>query len=185
MCGRFVLQNSGQIPLRFAATADTAVQAALADRYNIAPTEAVPIVTEGAPGERRVELAAWGLTPRWRGAKPVLAFNARAETLTERPMFRGAGGALALRRPRLGLVRVDRRAGAEGEAALVHHRPATATTCSAWPGCSTAGSTRMAPRAPPAPSSPPPRRPTTCGRCTTGCRSSCRAPPRRAGSTPA
>ena len=89
MCGRFVLQNSGQIPLRFAATADTAVQAALADRYNIAPTEAVPIVTEGAPGERQVELAAWGLTPRWRGAKPVVAFNARAETLTERPMFRG------------------------------------------------------------------------------------------------
>ena len=89
MCGRFVLKNSGQIPLRFAATADPAVQAALADRYNIAPTEAVPIVTEGAPGERRVELAAWGLTPRWRGAKPVVAFNARAETLTERPMFRG------------------------------------------------------------------------------------------------
>ncbi len=89
MCGRFVLKNSGQIPLRFVATADTAIQAALADRYNIAPTEAVPIVTEGEPGERRVELAAWGLTPRWRGAKPVVAFNARAETLTERPMFRG------------------------------------------------------------------------------------------------
>jgi putative SOS response-associated peptidase YedK len=89
MCGRFVLKNSGQIPLRFAATADTAVQAALADRYNIAPTEAVPIVTAGAPGARHVELAAWGLTPRWRGAKPVVAFNARAETLTERPMFRG------------------------------------------------------------------------------------------------
>ena len=88
MCGRFVLENSEQIPLRFAATADAAIRSALADRYNIAPTEAVPIVTEGEPGARHVELAAWGLTPRWRGAKPVVAFNARAETLTERPMFR-------------------------------------------------------------------------------------------------
>jgi putative SOS response-associated peptidase YedK len=89
MCGRFVRKNSGRIPLRFAATADTAVQAALADRDNIAPTEAVPIVTAGEPGARRVELADWGLTPRWRGAKAILAFNARAATLTERPMFRG------------------------------------------------------------------------------------------------
>ena len=122
MCGRFVLQNSGQIPLRFAATADTAVQAALADRYNIAPTEAVPIVTEGAPGARQVELAAWGLTPRWRGAKPMVAFNARAESLTERPMFRGLVARPA-GRPRLRLVRVDRRARAEDETAVVHHRP--------------------------------------------------------------
>jgi putative SOS response-associated peptidase YedK len=88
MCGRYVLQNTGQIPLRFGATMDGGVQAAIQDRYNIAPTEVVPVVVEGAPGERRVELASWGISPRWRGAKPVLAFNARAETLTERPMFR-------------------------------------------------------------------------------------------------
>jgi putative SOS response-associated peptidase YedK len=88
MCGRYVLRNTGQIPLRFGATMDAGVQAALQDRYNIAPTETVPVVVEAAAGERRVELAQWGMTPRWRGAKPVLAFNARAESLTERPMFR-------------------------------------------------------------------------------------------------
>lgn len=88
MCGRYVLRNTGQIPLRFGATIDDVVQQALGDRYNIAPTETVPIVVEEQPGERRVELASWGLTPRWRGAKPVLAFNARAESLTERTMFR-------------------------------------------------------------------------------------------------
>lgn len=87
MCGRYVLRNVGQISLRFGATTDEGVQEALEDRYNIAPTATVPIVVEVA-GERRVELASWGLTPRWRGAKPVLAFNARAESLTERPMFR-------------------------------------------------------------------------------------------------
>ncbi len=64
------------------------MQAALQDRYNIAPTETIPVVVEAAPGERRAELASWGITPRWRGSKPVLAFNARAESLTERPLFR-------------------------------------------------------------------------------------------------
>jgi putative SOS response-associated peptidase YedK len=88
MCGRYVLRNTGQIPLRFGATTDGAVQAALQDRYNIAPTETIPVVVEQPSGERRVALASWGITPRWRGAKPVLAFNARAESLTERPMFR-------------------------------------------------------------------------------------------------
>ena len=88
MCGRYVLQNSGQIPLRFGATIEAPVQAAVGDRYNIAPTETVPIVVEAVAGERQVALASWGLTPRWRGAKPVLAFNARGESLTERPMFR-------------------------------------------------------------------------------------------------
>lgn len=88
MCGRYVLKNAEQIPLRFAAAVDDATRAALADRYNIAPTETVPVVVEPALGERAVQLVSWGLTPRWRGAKPVLAFNARAESLTERPLFR-------------------------------------------------------------------------------------------------
>lgn len=88
MCGRYVLRNAEQIPLRFGATANDAVQVALQDRYNIAPTETIPVVVEAAPDERRVELASWGITPRWRGSKPVLAFNARAESLTERPLFR-------------------------------------------------------------------------------------------------
>ncbi|MFN8514771.1 MAG: SOS response-associated peptidase family protein [Chloroflexia bacterium] len=74
MCGRYVLQNTGQIPLRFGATMDSGVRAAMGDRYNIAPTEVVPVVVEEAAGERRVELASWGISPRWRGAKPVLAF---------------------------------------------------------------------------------------------------------------
>ncbi len=89
MCGRYVLRNAGQIPLRFGATPDEAARAALDDRYNIAPTTAVPVVLETASGERRVALPSWGLTPRWHGAKSVLAFNARAETLTARPLFRG------------------------------------------------------------------------------------------------
>ncbi len=88
MCGRYVLRNAGQIPLRFGAMTDDAVQAALTDRYNVAPTDAMPIVIEDASGERRIALASWGITPHRPTGRPFLAFNARAESLTERPTFR-------------------------------------------------------------------------------------------------
>ncbi|CAA9589157.1 MAG: Gifsy-2 prophage protein [uncultured Thermomicrobiales bacterium] len=89
MCGRFTLRNAEQLPLRFEATAAPEIQAALAPHYNIAPTLPIPIVVERQPGERQIELANWGLTPRRTTGKGFLAFNARAETLTERPLFRG------------------------------------------------------------------------------------------------
>jgi len=88
MCGRYVLKNAEQIPLRFDATADDAVRAALADRFNIAPTEPVPVIVEEASGARQVAIAAWGIAPHRPGGRPFLAFNARAESLTERPTFR-------------------------------------------------------------------------------------------------
>ena len=88
MCGRFTLRLAEQIPLRFGATADDAVRGALTARFNVAPTQSIPVVVEEQPGERRVESASWGLTPHRPGGKAILAFNARAETLIERPMFR-------------------------------------------------------------------------------------------------
>lgn len=59
-------------------------------RYNIAPTQPVPVVRlEGA--ERRFQLLRWGLIPSWSKAPPAsLLINARAETLAEKPSFRGA-----------------------------------------------------------------------------------------------
>ncbi len=90
MCGRYTLRQAEQLPLRFEASATPEVRAALTPRFNIAPTQAVPIVTEAHAGERAIEFADWGLTPhRPGGGKRFLAFNARAETLTERPLFRG------------------------------------------------------------------------------------------------
>ncbi len=88
MCGRYILKNAEQIPLRFGAAADEAVQAALADRFNIAPTEPVPVIVEAASGDRQVAIAAWGIAPHRPGGRPFLACNARAESLTERPTFR-------------------------------------------------------------------------------------------------
>lgn len=66
-----------------------------APSYNIAPTSQVAIVLDSAktePPTRRLEVARWGLVPSW--AKDVKigarAFNARAEELEDKPMFRNA-----------------------------------------------------------------------------------------------
>lgn len=70
MCGRYVLQDAGQIPLRFSATADDAVRAALADRFNIAPTEAWGYLA-CTDGDTRPSASAPGgntsTGPMWRG----------------------------------------------------------------------------------------------------------------------
>ena len=60
-------------------------------RYNIAPTQMIPVVLEQS-GERIVESLRWGLIPGWAkdesiGSKMI---NARAETLAEKPSFRDA-----------------------------------------------------------------------------------------------
>lgn len=59
-------------------------------RYNIAPSQPVPIVTR-EQGKRRFLLVRWGLIPSWAKELPQsLLINARAETIAEKPSFRGA-----------------------------------------------------------------------------------------------
>ena len=61
--------------------------------YNIAPTVDVPIVRRSRrAGGRVVDAARWGLVPSW-AADPAIGsrmFNARAETLVDKPAFRAA-----------------------------------------------------------------------------------------------
>src|SRR5947209_14358658 len=59
--------------------------------YNICPTDQVPVVIPATRG-RQLVLMCWGLVPNW-WSKPLkdmrmLTFNARAETLAEKPFFR-------------------------------------------------------------------------------------------------
>ncbi|GMR13345.1 MAG: SOS response-associated peptidase [Gemmatimonadota bacterium] len=60
-------------------------------RYNVAPTQAAPVVAAGERGTR-MGLLRWGLVPFW--AKDVgigsRMINARAETLLEKPAFKRA-----------------------------------------------------------------------------------------------
>ena len=65
-------------------------------RYNVPPGADVPIVVErlNEAGEltRRLETAHWGLVPTWAKDPKIgfKAFNARSETVLEKPMFRQA-----------------------------------------------------------------------------------------------
>lgn len=65
-------------------------------RYNVPPGSLVPIVVERLDDEgqliRRLETASWGLVPSWAKDPRIgfKAFNARAETVLEKPMFRQA-----------------------------------------------------------------------------------------------
>ena len=89
MCGRYAIATSRL------ARIENALGVALpapAPRYNVAPTQMLPIVR--ATAERRYELveARWGLIPIW-SKEPRTAyatFNARVETVAGKPAFRAA-----------------------------------------------------------------------------------------------
>lgn len=88
MCGRYLLiANPDAIRRLFG----YAGRPNFPPRYNIAPTQPVPIVRLEA-GQRRFALVRWGLIPAWvkdPKAMPLL-INARAETVLEKPAFRNA-----------------------------------------------------------------------------------------------
>ena len=60
-------------------------------RYNIAPSQAVPVVSSDKRGAR-LGLLRWGLVPAWADDPVIgsLMINARAETLLDKPSFRKA-----------------------------------------------------------------------------------------------
>ena len=61
-------------------------------RYNIAPTDQIPIVRiDPRDGTGELAMARWGLIPFWMKEKPkVPHINARAETVHKLPLFREA-----------------------------------------------------------------------------------------------
>ena len=61
-------------------------------RYNVAPTDPVPIVrVDPRDGARELVMARWGLVPWWSKAVPKIPhINARAESVHEKPLFREA-----------------------------------------------------------------------------------------------
>lgn len=82
MCGRYSLHAT---PSTLADRFDVAFPEDFEPRYNCAPGQELPVITDG--GEvRRME---WGLTPSWADESFDL-INARAETLTEKRSFADA-----------------------------------------------------------------------------------------------
>lgn len=60
-------------------------------RFNIAPTQAAPVIAQSETG-RRMGLLRWGLVPSWAKDPAVGSrmINARAETAADKPAFRAA-----------------------------------------------------------------------------------------------
>lgn len=93
MCGRFVIARERDDLAELFEIENLEVSASLVS-YNIAPTQAVPIVVEreidGMPS-RELHPARWGLLPSFAKdlSGPPL-FNARIETALEKPSFKEA-----------------------------------------------------------------------------------------------
>jgi putative SOS response-associated peptidase YedK len=83
MCGRYATtRSSADLSKLFEALDETG--AAVKSDYNVAPTDAAPIVRMSASrSERVLSVARWGLVPPWVGDPRVGArmINARAETV--------------------------------------------------------------------------------------------------------
>ena len=88
MCGRYVIRSSPEEIRRLLGYID---QPNFPPRYNVAPTQAVPIVRL-AEGQRRFALVRWGLIPSWVKDPRTfsLLINARGESVVDKPAFRAA-----------------------------------------------------------------------------------------------
>jgi putative SOS response-associated peptidase YedK len=88
MCGRYVITFS---PEAIRALFRYLEQPDFPARYNVAPTQPVPIVRM-AQGARSFALVRWGLIPAWvkDPRNFTLLINARGETVGDKPAFRNA-----------------------------------------------------------------------------------------------
>src|SRR5579864_6239784 len=88
MCGRYVITSP---PAAIRALFGYPEQPNFPPRYNVAPTQPIPIVRLDE-GRRHFALMRWGLIPAW--VKDPKAFsllvNARAESVLDKPAFRNA-----------------------------------------------------------------------------------------------
>lgn len=94
MCGRYTLKTDGN---NLATLFELYDEPEMEPRYNIAPTQQVPVVlkdpAEGGDADaRNLEMMHWGLIPSWSKDPSIGSrmINARAETVAEKPSYRSA-----------------------------------------------------------------------------------------------
>jgi putative SOS response-associated peptidase YedK len=111
MCGRFV---SASTPERIAAYfgADTSVET-LGENFNVAPTNDIYGVVADADGHLELQVFHWGLVPVWAKDRKIgqQMINARAETIAEKPAFKGVFKKAPLHRADGRVLRVGTRCG--------------------------------------------------------------------------
>src|SRR5215813_8768089 len=88
MCGRYLITSA---PEAFRRLFGYPEQPNFPPRYNVAPTQPIPIVRV-VEGKRQFALVRWGLIPPWVKDPRTfsLLINARAESVNDKPAFRNA-----------------------------------------------------------------------------------------------
>jgi len=97
MCGRYTNQYTWRelhrlynITEKYIRPVPQRSEAGWTPKYNIAPTNQIPVVTF-ENGERRIAMMRWGLVPSWsKEIGKFSTFNARDDGIESKPMFRGA-----------------------------------------------------------------------------------------------
>src|SRR5579872_3707716 len=83
MCGRYRLTRADKMAQYF----DAEFAGEMRPRYNIAPTQPVPVVRATDSG-RVISSMRWGLIPSWAKDSSMSQINARSETILEKPAFK-------------------------------------------------------------------------------------------------
>ncbi len=90
MCGRYTSTAAfDELALRFGITVESGSNEELTARFNVAPSQDVPIITAGAKG-RRLVIAKWGFRPSWGKNSKLAPINARAESVATTMLFSAA-----------------------------------------------------------------------------------------------
>ncbi len=88
MCGRFALTDIDAIFSRLRVIVSEDIK--ITSRYNIAPSQNIPVIYKDKNRGNKIEFMKWGLVPFWV-KDPKIGYrmiNARAETLTQKPSFK-------------------------------------------------------------------------------------------------
>ena len=90
MCGRFTL-HTPESQIREAFNLEHTEPLGLKPRYNIAPSQEIPIIRDTDTGQEMV-MARWGLVPHWskESKSKYSTINARIESITEKPTYRSS-----------------------------------------------------------------------------------------------
>lgn len=89
MCGRYELHTH---PAAIALAMGLDYAPEIRERYNVAPTQQVPIVRLNSEGKRELVQVKWGFVPFWAKDPSIGSrmINARSETVATAPAFRTA-----------------------------------------------------------------------------------------------
>ena len=88
MCGRYAIYGPHS---RYRDHFDTVAGFGMPPRFNVAPSQVLPVVRQDSEG-RHFDFAKWGLLPSWVKVPAEIQhpINAKAETVAIKPMFRHA-----------------------------------------------------------------------------------------------